>query len=641
MVRARHGAGRWVREDGRWIGACVALGFAILIVLGVSSSSLGMPQLTQDGTGSDVIQWGVSRGIRSDEYNAIAPIDLSIIKTNGSPTLSPLGASGGLVQRFPGGPFSMVTFFDATMMRLPLIPDASLFAARWWAPVIMLLFGMAAWFQALGYRALYGWLCGGLILLSPVVAWWSLGPVRTFGFTVAGCAFLACAVRRWNFGGRWIPALQAVVGGILVAGMLAGYLPWSVILGVPFLAATIGWAWTRPVSWRLRIAPVAIGAGSSLIFGLGTLWEFRDTLSSLLGTVYPGSRRSAALAQPFQFLFGAPALSPLQRADPVGTNASELSSSFTISFLILGGLALTHAYLRWRRIGAASWILIGSSAVFLLWSTLSLAFTAKIPMLSSIPPFRAAAVVGVLGVILLCMAVAKLRRTGWRETALMAIAAGGLSAYASGLLRSTFLPTTTGWTVIAVGLGVAVAVVLMLRWSDRWWAVGLTLALAAIPVWQVNPVLFQLGDLRGSPTADYLAEAGSSSRSAGEYWVSDSGNLNVVMLANGVPSLSGLQRSGPNVDEWERLDPDRRFESAWNRGGGYVNFQFTPGVPLEIATDGFDQIFVRVDPCDLAELYPEMGHIASPASFDLACLTPASTIEWGGSQYTVYEVEHG
>ena len=105
-----------------------------------------------------------------------------------------------------------------------------------------------------------------------------------------------------------------------------------------------------------------------------------------------------------------------------------------------------------------------------------------------------------------------------------------------------------------------------------------------------------------------------------------------------MPSLSGFQRTGPDVEKWERLDPDHEFEVAWNRAGGYVPFIFTPGEQLKIETNGFDVTYVSVDPCDLAERFPELGHIASTTELDAACLSDDGTTQWAGTQMHLYEV---
>ncbi len=618
--------------------------FAGLVLAGVTTSSAGIGHLTQEGSSEDVSQVGTPRAIRSDEYNANTPIDLSIMTTHGEPTLSPLGADAGLVQRYSsGGFFSTVTFFDATVLKAAgVLPDATVFALRWWMPVVLLLLALPVWFQALGHSRRLGWLAAFLTVLSPAVAWWSMIPVRAFAYTAAGCALMACAYHRFARGGRVVPVVQAVLGGVLIAGMPSFYVPWSIVLGLPLLVATTLWVLTRPGSWAPRLLTTGITGGTAVVFGLGTLWEYRDSLAALLDTVYPGARRSGPEAQPFSMLFGAPGLGPLQSGDPTGTNASELSTSFTVAFVVLVVLLVAQRSLRLRGVGPEVWTLAAFSAVWLAWATVSLyGAGSRIPIFSSVPAPRAAQVVGILGVLLVCLALSRLPRSELSTALVVGAVAGAVTVYAVSLLRETYLPQASALTIVGAGLGVAVVATLVVRFPDRWWAIGVAVLLAALPVYRANPLLVGLGDLRGSTTADYLAGEGERARADGTLWVSDASVLGPVMLANGVPALSGLQRSGPVEDEWLRIDPERKYEEAWNRGGGYLGFELVPGRETEVATDGFDQTWVRTDPCVLADTFPELSKVVSGQDLDVPCLEPDTSLRWAGADFTVYDVVRG
>ena len=170
---------------------------------------------------------------------------------------------------------------------------------------------------------------------------------------------------------------------------------------------------------------------------------------------------------------------------------------------------------------------------------------AHIPILNLVPPARAAQVLGILGIVLLCIALSGLpERNGVRLPLIAAITCGLITVYALSLLRQNYLPTLS---ILHIGLATigTMAAVFLVTWRPRSvWTIAAASGLAASVAIASQPILFGLSDLRDSETAKYLAGVGSDARAEGTMWASDSGNFDAVMLANGVPSLSGYQRSG-------------------------------------------------------------------------------------------------
>lgn len=631
----------WLRTKDSSLRVAVLLAYTVVVVLGVTTSSIGMGHLRQDPENPLGTQLGESRFIRSDEYNVFSPIALSVMATGAAPTLSAMGARADLVHRFTsGGFFESVVFFDSGLLKLAgFLPDASVFAAHWWLPSLLLLLFLPIWFEQVGGTRRMGWLAAGLTILAPAVAWWSLMPVALIAYTLTGSSLMITCYRRLLCG-RWITGVLAgVAGGILIAGMPSFYTPWSLVLGLPVLLASVLWILSRSGTWWSRIRPVALTGVTAAVFGAGLLLENAEGLNALFGTVYPGARRSTGEAQPFSLLFGAPLLSPLQDgAVPVQANASEVSMSFTVAFIWIAVLILAGLAPAFRR-GIAGWTVLVCALVWLAWAVADWgAFGAQIPLLNLVPAVRAAQVVGILGVIALCLFLSQCERGKWSAAVVAAAACSTVTVFAGFQLRTDYLPDLSRGAVLWAGAGVALAVLALTRYPNRSWSIVLALALAAVPVFRANPVVFGLGDLRESETAGELSVLGVQARSDGTYWASNSGAFDTVALANGVPLLSGLQRSGPDAGMWERLDPGRRAEDAWNRGGGYLSFGWTPGEPTVISTNGLDVTSVHSDPCVLASEIPELGNIASTAELSGPCLEPAGTLQWAGKQIYLYSV---
>lgn len=633
----------WLARDDRWATIVMVLAFGVLVVLGVTTSSLGISYLAQDPENPLARVLGEPQKIRSDEFNIWSPVWLSIMNTGSIPTLSPLGVPGNLAHRYPsGGFFETIVFFPALLLRAGVfLPQEMMFAAMWWLPSILLFLALPAWMARVTGNRRLGWLAAMLIVFSPASAWWSLGPVTAISFPLAGCTLLLIAYEAFRDGRRLVFVATVIGSGILLASIPTLYAPWALMLAVPMLFATIAWIGVQQTAWRKRVWPVVVSGVLALGLAAGTLFENRDVIAALSGTVYPGQRRSGSIAQPFSMLFGAPGYSAFGKGDPIISNASELSTAFTICAVwALVLIVAVRIEGRWFR--HLPLMLVGSSTiVWLGWSTLNTGGIGElIPVLNLVPSYRAAQVVGILATITACMLLGLPLAVRPLKVAIIAAAAcAAISGYAVSLLQTDAAPFMPTWLIFVSALGVGAAVFAVTLAPKSVWSIALAGALALACIATAQPVLFGLGDLHDSETAKVMRERGAEARSDGTLWVSDRLGFDTMMLANAVPSISGFQRSGPDVEQWERLDPDHEFVDSWNRGGGYVLFYFTPGEPLSISDNGFDVTHVLIDPCDLVERFPEVEHIASSSPLEtLECVVPDGELQWNGAPTYLYRV---
>ncbi|MDN4645562.1 DUF7657 domain-containing protein [Arthrobacter sp. PsM3] len=633
---------RWVCVNDRLARLITVLVFVALVLFGITTSNVGISELRQDPANPLGWQFGKSRPIRSDEIHAFSAIVISILATHGAPSLSPLAARADLVHRFPtDGFFEQFVFFDSTMLRAAaVVPEQMLFAAHWWLPSLILLLAMPTWFHQLGRSRRFGWFAAILIVLSPSSAWWSLMPVALIAYTLGGCVLMIAAFQRFGKGQRLAPAGMAVLGGILIAGLPSFYAPWSLLLGLPVLIGSTLWILLRGGGWAPRLKSVLITGGTAVVFGAGTLFENREGLQALFSTVYPGSRRVESDAQPLGRILGAPALGPLQYSEPVGINASELSSSFTVFFVWILIILLAAQWRLTFRDNIVEWTFGTWSAMWIVWISLDLGpMSQKFPLLNLVTPPRAAQVVGVLAVILVGLLLSRWSPpVTWRVPLLAGAACGLASGYAASLLKASDLPSLSTTLILLVSAAVGVAVAAVTKYPQRLWPLALCVVLAALPVARANPVLAGLGDLRASDTAKAVAAQAPAARAEGKLWAADSPSLNTLLLANGMPSLSGLQRSGPDVAAWQKLDPTSEFANKWNRGGGYIFFAWAPGQPTSYETNDFDAVGVGIDPCTLKGAWQNLDRIISSRPLEAACLTLDSELQWQGKPAYVYAV---
>ncbi|MGA9748850.1 MAG: hypothetical protein WBQ50_15430, partial [Nocardioides sp.] len=380
--------------------------YLVLTLAGASYSSIGIGELREDPESVEGVMLGSARPIRSDEWLTGTPVNLRALATGQTEDKNPLTASEALLSALPTGPVTSTLLLDGSLMRLgPWLPDSILYSARLWLPFLLLAIGAPAWFRFMTGSRWIGWFAATLVVVSPVSAWWSFIPVGILGPTFAGAAALVLAARATKES-----RLPSALGwGLLSVLMLARtpftYQPWAIVL-VPavLLVTTLVLAGPRKGRRRVLLTIAAIGLGTILTF-LAALYENREAIAAVSGTVYPGSRASTGAPNPLQQIFGASSLHVLVGDPPLtGPNQSELSSSYTV-FFVWCALLLVAAG-RWRTRGQRAGIygLLAVSGIWLAWCTVAMGtIGSSIPLLNIVPSVRAAQIVGILGVLALCL----------------------------------------------------------------------------------------------------------------------------------------------------------------------------------------------------------------------------------------------
>ena len=638
---------RWLPSP--WVGVPVAC-YLLLSVLGVTLSSIGTTYLREDPGAPPRDQLLPAAVTRSDEFLTSSPLALGVLATGRADDLNPLTAPQAFTTMLPGTPVSSVVLADGAVLRWgAFLPHEMLFAARWWLPLLLLVLGMPALLRPLTGSRWPGLFAAALIAFAPATAWWSLSPLQLWGFLAAGTAALVrCAVLVGSPGsagparvrGRW----RAVGWGLLSAWLLARtplqYQPWALVVAPVVLAlGIVPLLVDRATRARRAVAIGAVGAFSLVLAG-AVLWENRASIAATAGTVYPGHRVSTGGPVPVEQLFGATALADLRRYPIIEGNPSELSSGFAVAGIVAVALLAIGVTYRSREHRAAVWAVLVCSAPWVAWVTISFGgIGRRLPLANLVPPERAGTMIGYLAVLLLCLVLPGWRdRAPWRVVAAVTAAAVLAAGYASSRMIVTYLPRLTP-TQVWVSLLALAAVVALLVARPRWWGGYVAGSFAAfLLVWQVNPVLMGLGDLRGTAVADRMLAAGREARTDGTLWVSDDKTVDALLTASGVPALSSRQMAGPDREQWLRLDPGGAFEGVWNRGGSFVEFDWADQQQPTFANHGEDQIVVTVSPCALAERFAELGHVVSSTPIEEGCLTPVDGFGWGGVDRYVYAV---
>ncbi|MBS2937257.1 hypothetical protein KDN32_05840 [Nocardioides sp. J2M5] len=611
------------------------LAYAVITLGGLTTSSLGLLSVAGDASGAD--QWGDPLPIRSDEWLTQAPIDLSVLAT-GSSTAPALSQDPDLIYQISSGQVvESVLFHEGNLLRLgEWLPDAMLFAAfRAW-PWLLLVLSLPPLLRRLGANRPLSWLGVVLVFLAPASLWWSFMPVRIMAFAAAGSYLLFLARDRMVAGRRVTAVLQAGLAGIMLARLVTYYVPWSLTLGVPLVVATGVYLVADRTTRRPALLTIGAGALVSIAVLAGTLLENAASLSAELNTVYPGLRRVTGATQTPAQLFGGPGLFEMESSDgPTILNQSEISSAFLVCGL--------WAVVIWRRAWTGATTAQRGAIVTLavatgLWSSWAMvpwgAVGEHLPLLSSVLPVRAAQTVGYPAALLLVLLASRLEGSTARLATGAAAVTAAVTAFGVGDVQRLIptVPTWQVWLSVLATTGVAYAVT---RWPTRAWPVAGTLVVCLLAGADTNPVVHGVGQLRTSPAADAARSLADRAETDGTLVATNSMAANALLIANGAPTLTGNQVTGPIVSEWEKVDPDHEYEEVWNRGASYlyVAFDGERDAPwVEAAAP--DVIVIHAHPCWLAESDLDVGYVVSTLEIPGPCVRPMRTFTWnGGSQY--------
>lgn len=356
-------ASRISRMLSAWTGRTIApampvavafvAGFAVLVTLGVSGTSLGISDedIPIGGIQTTVLA-GQSQIIRSDEWRVLTP--MSIGQTNHVPPFpvvnNNLGPNGHnmLIPGMTSVPvLGIPAFGRPATWGYFILPLPQALAWQWWMPAFGCLLALWACFAVL-FRAQWRLtFCLSLcFVISPYVIAWSYWPAYVTMFAAASFwAFVTllkgCA--------RWLKPLLAVVLGITASGfVLTLYPAWQVPLGYLFVMLLAGVVVRDRKSIEWSIVSLFWILAGLVLFGVvvGFWWmEARDAVTAMLNTVYPGKRIAVpgGTIDPWYFARGFTNFATLYANLKDASNQSEVAS-----FLYLTVPAICGAIANWK-----------------------------------------------------------------------------------------------------------------------------------------------------------------------------------------------------------------------------------------------------------------------------------------------------
>ena len=614
--------GGWLHRHRFAIGAIIILG---AVLLDINGSSMGIWNEWMGGDKADGVIWGTPRSGRTDEYAVGTALAFAQEYTD----------YGYFNDLFGNRAADMFIIKDA-----PVWTPAEVFRPFHWGYLLLGSSRGLAWYWAARLVALFlsayqfflmlgddrdeadvagrngnGWACMGALMFacSPLVQWWYA--VNSLPeMLIAMFVSLVCFDRylRESHTGRRALHLAGILWS---AGMyvLSLYPAWQVSVGyvlVAMIVATVVRRWRTIHAIGVRDALAAVGEILVFAMLLGSVFLLsRETLQDTFDTLYPGKRLSVGGGLDPRILFSSTVgvILPFREfvaSDALTTSATE-AATFIDLFPLGPLLAIVNAVRRRRpdAVGVTMGVVVTVLVVFgcvgmPLWLS-------RVLLLTSVPPMRVTAAIGVANVIMLINAA--MHRKPWTDpwgmiaAAVVVVACGVLSATVTGSLHPKYV---VGPLVLACGVCGGAGAYAMVARSGRMRTLAASAYAAVLLVtgMSVNPIQHSSDAFTEQPAVKQVQALQETY--PGMWVVADSnGGLTAnLLVGNGVKVLNALEVV-PDLKTWSKLDPDGEWESEYNRYA-FITVSVEPDVSEERRFQAYapDAYIVRVTPADLDAL---------------------------------------
>lgn len=591
--------------------------YTLFVLLGVHGSSMGII----GGQGSEVLI-GKDQAIRSDEYLRLTPIAFGIksnLALNGQTVLS---------ESFSIEPTSVFLLANLDKIFLSYLPQSNYFAALWWTPFLLVWIFLS---QLLSYFKVpdsMNMAATVLMISSPGVAWWSFIMLDIIGrYSLVLCLIFTTTFLRRNSLLDWI---RSVLAALILASLIFIYQPWVICVGLIMYAPVL----LFKANEKLH---KAIAIKTTLLFTFFFFWNLFQNFDFYLkqsATIYPGMRTASGGVPNLIEWFSTGTLGTSLWHPQIlnGSNQSELSIGFGI---LLIPFLYYFVQNNWKHRSYATISSIGL-LVLVFWSAVPFPPLEFNP-LRLVPASRAAAAWTILLPFCLVLIWSETRSEKFEKKpinpkktrtfltqrldqksliasliTLVLLSQGVL--YLKSIMGSISVPAMFFFGSVTV---LGIYKMFGDRQSQKMHSLVVFSLMSIMISAPVNPLVI------GAKAYFDIDISNDGTIDRGSIWVSDDIRMDARLIAQGYASITGQQMYAPNREKWKLLDPEGKYENAWNRGASYVTVNWgPPGSQISISNTANDSILIIADPCSPEFSLLEVSNIATTRSLeDYSCIT--------------------
>ena len=642
----------------------ITIVYLLLGLFGITASNLSL-NFSGDSPNKATIIFGENQPIRSDEWLRSTPYTMGrhsnpFVITN----ISPLSVD------YPNKVEEKVSLYIKSIVKpenflFSLIPGDFGFTLEFNFPIyIFMLICPMLLSRVFRIDFSQSVLFSAIVLFSPPVIWWSFSPLEIIwpillilllfsSHPLIGKAEKKKVIgmkskvvvrkQTWSSEFNFQKVMRISVAAILIARIPLMYQPWSFPVAIVLGALGIGFLLNLEKQIkRIVLIEVFVAGVVGFILYLSIFLTSREAWTTLIGTSYPGGRRSTSgfisvpiFSGPFDFILRDSQYSSiLQR-----TNQSEAAlSPLILGFFVIVLLTLAHTKIR-----ELSHL---KSYLFLLLLILYLGSWVVFPELENnflykpmtiFPSERIAQIGGVVMTLLFLVIInmSKDFLSKYRKYVLSIVAVSAfVSTYLGGrnlrtngiaLKQLDTLLVSLIFTFCLVAIFANVKNVINYLPLFMFFVVSSS---GAFPITQGQ------GDLKNSIASTIIQQ--TDSRDPHQYWASDGIHTDALLAAQGVKHLSGQLGFGPDKSKWAILDQKGEWFALWNRGSSFINFNWNSSGTFEIRNPGADRVVIDVDPCNKKLDQLGLKFLVSSKEIVSPCLKPIDKSSWNGTSIFFY-----
>lgn len=562
--------------DKRWL-----IGIMLLVFLTVNryhGDSIGYyTNAIQPGSISESALpiLGRTRAIRSDEFVATTPSILaSSYGENPYSKYNTIMRGGETLNITNGVYLSYATLGYAPQeLVYAVLPVEYAFSFCWWFPLIFGFLMTAELFYIITEKKKLLSVAGAfLIIFSSFFLWWGFSTYHTVAPGVIVCLYYFLQSKE-----RWRKVLFGAGTAICFSVFVTNLYPaWQVPLGYAFLAIGI---WLLHDNWdkikRLQKSEWMI-LGGSVLFTISLIATYLFSISEYMGaisqTAYPGERVDTGSFYWSKLFYGAQSLFYAYKDIGNPSEAGTFLSLFPVPTIVAAYCWIKEKKKDWLTGG----LLIAQIPMLIYVTTGFPEIIAKVLLFSNSTIYRTSDIIGMIQIYFIVVVLSRYENVK-KIPLLVAVPIGVLVAFMNIFVSNRDFPEymNSFQNIIMFLVIVGLCVGLMVSSRDKI-KNSLVIAFIAISIFTgacVRPIMKGLDAIYSKPVASKIEEICEEDPEA--KWLTSGGGivLSAYSVACGASTINSVN-TYPNLEMWERLDPDSKYEDIYNRFA-HVDVVFT------------------------------------------------------------------
>lgn len=591
----------------RFIITIIFIIVGVLFKLHGSSISLWNGSVYNTGVEDKSLLFGNPRSIRSDEWAVTTPLIFSQ-SFNGFKYFSNILRGGTSTDAFTIYGLPVLTLaeifrpFHLGYIFLGLAHGLSFFWVTRFVLLFLITFELAMILTDKNKRLS---LIGSFMLaLSPIIQWWfaTNGSAELFIFGELAIVLLYKYMNTENFKHRLLClTFMAICAGGYILILYPAY---QIPLFYVFLAIAIYIVITNYKNCKISKKDIASIIITLAIFALlicSIFYTSRDTIFSLMNTVYPGNRLSEGGGGFRKYVSYIDNIFLTFKEEGILTSPSEESAMFGL--FPIGIICAIIAMIKNKKVDLPlvvlfiPYIIIGAFAMF------KIPFLAKLTLLSYSMPEKSVIAIGYIDILVLLRALSITKHSGkiWRSILISLVTSLVLV-----LICKTLNPDYVGKILSAFLFVMCFCLFFFaLQYNTKYGKYIFTLGIIAtmlVAGFRVNPICSGIDMIKNSPLLQAIEKINNQDSGL---WLAEALQFpcpNYLPMA-GAPTINATNIY-PNMELWEMLDKDKKYEEVYNR---YAHVYIEVVANKEMISDKFvlltnDKIAVYITPDELKDM---------------------------------------